>query len=195
MGKGIVFGVGITGDGKSRDSETGKRIKSYTVWADMIRRCYDKKYHARQATYIECTVSEGWKYYPNFQKWHDANYQEGYHLDKDLLYKGNTVYSENNCVYLPRQINNLLTNSKAKRGEYPVGVSFNSSLGKYHSSLKKNGRTCNLGHYNTPEEAFEAYKLAKESYIKELAEEYYQKDLITKAAYEALLRYEISIND
>ena len=47
----------------------------------------------------------------------------------------------------------------------------------------------------TKEEAFSAYKQEKERHIKELAEEYYKKGEINKAAYEGLISFKISIND
>lgn len=50
-----------------------------------------------------------------------------------------------------------------------------------------------LGTFNTPEEAFYAYKEAKEDYIKEVANKY--KDRIDIRAYEALMKYEVNIDD
>ena len=46
---------------------------------------------------------------------------------------------------------------------------------------------------NTPEEAFQAYKQAKETYIKLQAEKW--KDQIDVRAYEALMRYEVLPTD
>ena len=45
-----------------------------------------------------------------------------FHLDKDLLSKGNKVYSESTCVFIPKDINLLLTKSTASRGEHLIGV-------------------------------------------------------------------------
>lgn len=42
---------------------------------------------------------------------------------------------------------------------------------------------------------FTAYKKAKEEYIKEVAQEYYNSGKIDKKVYEALLRYQIEITD
>jgi hypothetical protein len=50
-----------------------------------------------------------------------------------------------------------------------------------------------LGRFVTPEEAFQVYKQAKEAYIKEVAELY--KDQIDIRVYEALMKYEVDIND
>ena len=50
-----------------------------------------------------------------------------------------------------------------------------------------------LGSFNTEVEAFNAYKEAKESFIKELANKW--KGQIDKRAYEALMNYEVEITD
>ena len=50
-----------------------------------------------------------------------------------------------------------------------------------------------LGHYNTPEEAFQAYKQFKENYIKQVADEY--KELIPEKLYNAMYEYEVEIED
>ena len=45
-----------------------------------------------------------------------------FQLDKDLLVKGNKVYNESTCVFLPKEINSVLTKSTASRGDYLIGV-------------------------------------------------------------------------
>ena len=47
----------------------------------------------------------------------------------------------------------------------------------------------------TEEQSFAAYKAAKEAYIKQVAQEYYDKAEITKRVYDALMRYEVEITD
>ena len=51
----------------------------------------------------------------------------------------------------------------------------------------------NLGYFETPKEAFQAYKVAKENYIKQVADEY--KDKIPYRLYEAMYNYEVEITD
>ena len=46
---------------------------------------------------------------------------------------------------------------------------------------------------NTPEQAFLAYKIAKESYIKEVAEKW--RDQIDPRVYNTLMNYEVNIDD
>ena len=50
-----------------------------------------------------------------------------------------------------------------------------------------------MGFFKTELEAFEAYKQAKESFIKEQAEKW--KSQIDERAYNALMNYEVDIDD
>ena len=49
--------------------------------------------------------------------------------------------------------------------------------------------------FKTPEDAFYQYKKDKESVIKKVADDEYSKGKITKKCYEAMINYEVSIND
>ena len=60
-------------------------------------------------------------------------------------------------------------------------------------TISKNSKIINLGTYNTPEEAFDTYKVAKEQYIKEVADKW--KNSITERVYQALMNYSIEIAD
>lgn len=55
------------------------------------------------------------------------------------------------------------------------------------------GKTHNLGRYHTVEEAFYAYKKAKELHIREVAEKY--KGDISPRVYDALINYTVEITD
>lgn len=192
-----IFGVGYfgIGDYKSRD-ETGKHTKCYEVWTSMHQRCYDPKFHEKYPTYENCTVCKEWNSYQEFAKWDNENYyeveNERMNLDKDILSKGNKVYSADTCIYVPQSINNLFVKHDKARGVYPIGVCKRGN--KFVAQLSKgDGKRIHLGYYSTPNEAFEAYKQAKEDYIKEVAEEY--KDKIPHRLYEALMNYKVEIDD
>lgn len=191
-----VCGIGCMGIGKikSRD-ENGKPTKCYSAWEHMHRRCYDPKCQEKQPSYKNCKVCEEWNNYQNYASWHIENYyevgNEQMALDKDILCKGNKVYSPDTCVFVPQSINKLFTKRDNERGEYPIGV---CKVGdNFMAQLNKGNRRITLGLYSTVEEAFLAYKIAKEQYIKEVAEKY--KGKIDPRAYEALMNYEVEIDD
>ena len=117
-----------------------------------------------------------------------------FELDKDLLTKGNKVYSENTCVFIPKEINSVLTKRTASRGEYLIGVCWHKRDKAFIARLGKNkGKRENLGYFKTEIEAFNAYKIAKESFIKEQANKW--KSQINNRAYEALMNYNVEITD
>ena len=192
-----VYGVGYFGVGEFKScDENGKHTKCYATWKDMQKRCYDPKYHEKRQTYKNCKVCEEWNNYQVYAKWHNENYYEvegqAMALDKDILNKGNKVYSPETCVFVPVSINSLFVKCDNKRGQYPIGV--DKHRNKFRAKLRKGiGKTIVLGTYDTVEEAFQAYKKAKEQYIKEVAEEY--KDKIPYRLYEAMMNYEVEIDD
>ena len=112
-------------------------------------------------------------------------------LDKDILIKNNKIYSPETCVFVPHDINSLFTKANTKRGKYPIGVHFKRN--KYHVQIQKYKQVIHLGTYDTSEEAFTVYKIAKENYIKEIADKY--KDLIPKKLYDAMYEYEVEWED
>lgn len=188
----LIYGVATCNElGQSRTPE-------YGLWFNMIRRCYHTRPFER--AYNECSVCDEWLDFSNFKQWFNNlgnGYVEGYHLDKDIITKGNTIYSPSTCCFVPIEINSLLTKRQKLRGKYPIGVSeFKQNYQiKYKASISKYGSQCHLGYFNTPNEAFNAYKIAKEQYIKELAEKYFQEGKITKRVYNALMKYEVEITD
>lgn len=185
-----VCGIGVY-DKENAEKEIYKR------WIGMLKRCYSEKELYRCPTYTDCSVCEEWHLYSSFEKWYKDNYYEIegeiMELDKDILLKGNKVYSPNMCVFIPHRINSLFTKSKKSRGNYPIGVNFHKKVNKYNSKLNILGSRIHLGYFDTPEEAFNAYKKAKEQYIKQVADEY--KDKIPKKLYDAMYRYEVEITD
>ena len=71
---------------------------------------------------------------------------------------------------------------------------FHKQRNKFLSNIRlNNGNKNYLGLFDTPEKAFQAYKIAKENYLKELAEKY--KSQIDPRAYDALMNYQVEITD
>lgn len=192
-----VFNIGYLGEGRYNASINRKSTKCYDTWQGMLTRCYDSKFIQKYPTYERCRVHESWHNFQVFGKWYYDNFYqiEGQRmeLDKDILCKGNKIYSPNTCVFVPQNINKLFTKRDNDRGNCPVGVYYDKSRGKYKAYCNVNGQQKHLGRYKTPEEAFQVYKKFKEKYIKEVAEEY--KNEIPSKLYKALMRYEVEIDD
>lgn len=197
MGKRLVQGVGVYEKGKYASKANGKHGKEYKLWQNMLERCYSEKLHARHPTYIGCEVSENFKNFQWFAEWCQAQIGfklKDYQMDKDIFGKGNKLYSENTCFFIPRQVNTFLTKRKGDRGSHPIGVDFYKVKGMYRATAS-DGRSLSkhLGFYNTPEEAFQAYKGYKESLAKELATKY--EGMVHSKVVEALNNFTVEITD
>lgn len=194
-----LYGVGLL-DGEKTQVD-GVVCKEYSLWNNMLTRCYNEKLFIENPTYEDCHISENFKSFRYFKGW--CNNQKGFkctnekgkpfQLDKDILIKGNKTYSEDACVFVPPEVNKLITKANRIRGTLPVGVVYHKKNRSFVSRLSKENKAVNLGSYSTYEEAFQAYKQAKEDYIKEVAELY--KDQIDIRVYEALMKYEVNIDD
>lgn len=169
-----VYGIGYIGVGNHIASVGTKGTNEYELWRRMLGRCYDDGVHERQPTYKGCSVCDEWHNFQNFADWLIGQnyYKEGYELDKDLVIKGNKVYSPNTCRFVPKKINVILNNCEASRGAYPTGVTFNKKEGKFTASMRVNGKKIHLGYFGNPDEAFNAYALEKESYVKTEAQRF-----------------------
>ena len=188
-----LYNVGYIGEGEYKGWENRKSTRCYSIWSHMITRCYSKKYQIERPTYTDCEVCEEWHNFQNFAKWYEENYyecnNEEMHLDKDILVKGNKVYSPQTCVFVPQKINSLFVKRNKLRGNLPIGVTKCKSNNKYVSQCKH----IRLGYFYTPHEAFLMYKLNKELIIQSVAEEY--KDKIPNKLYETLMNYKVEEND
>lgn len=191
-----VCDVGFIGEGNYKCWENNKNTKEYSVWGGMLLRCYNKKVQIKCPTYKNCSVCDEWHNFQNFGKWYNQNYYEideqKMCIDKDILHKGNKIYSPENCVIVPNDINELFTKRQNYRGEYPIGVYYAPDRDKFRACYAYKG-TVNLGQFDNPIEAFNVYKIHKERIIKKIADEY--KDRIPKKLYDAMYTYEVEITD
>jgi hypothetical protein len=185
----LFCGIGIS------DMYGVSRTKEYRLWTDMLTRSYDEKLHQRQPTYLDCETSSEFLVLSKFHNWCQNQIgfnQPTFELDKDLLNKGNKEYHPDKCVFIPKEINSALRTRKKMRGNLPIGVTLSQS-GSFMAMMNLGSAKKYLGSFSTPEQAFQAYKHAKENHIKLLAEKY--RDQIDPRAYEALLNYKVEITD
>lgn len=186
-----VLGIGYIGEGIYRAKIKGKTTKAYSTWTKVLERCYNEKLREKYPTYKDVGVCKEWECFQNFAEWFEDKLIGGFVLDKDILFKGNKVYSPNTCCFVPQEINKLFTKRGNARGKYLIGV---RALGdRFQARLNKTDHVVYLGCFSTQEEAFYAYKTAKEEYIKEVANEW--KSFITPEVYEAMYNYKVEITD
>lgn len=191
-----VAGVGYLGVGSY---SVDKNKHEYILWNGLLKRVYDGK----RESYGKVKVCKRWHNFQNFAAWcetqpfFNAKDDKGrsYQLDKDILSpKDNKVYSPDTCSFVPQEINKLVIQRDKSRGEYPVGVFYSKKANRYTAQYSVGKSTVTyIGNFMTPEEAFQAYKEAKELFIIEKAEEW--RGRIEDRVYLALLDYNITVND
>lgn len=131
----------------------------YAKWHSMLLRCYNEKHLIKNPSYKGCSVSEDWLRASNFKSWMEQQDWEGKHLDKDLLFQSNKVYSPETCIFISSRINSFIIENHSKRGEYPIGVFKQKTSEKYNAMCRSvvDGKNTHLGYYQTVEEAHKAW--------------------------------------
>ena len=141
----------------------GRQIQhpAYTTWFNMLRRCYNEQDNLANPTYIGTSVCDDWLLFTNFAKWFNIYFIPEYQIDKDLLVKGNKIYSPETCVYVPDFINKFITTRTNYRGNLPIGVTSHKT-GKFQTQIHNmTGKKKHLGLFNTKEQAHQAWQKAK----------------------------------
>lgn len=163
--KKTAFGIGFIGEGKY-----STKIKAYTVWRNIMMRCYDetnKNYKAYGGSGI--IVCKEWHNYQNFAEWYEKNKIEDWEVDKDLLSEETKTYSPENCCFLPIEMNRKIKDNKIKNKTGCIGVA------KEKNKWRADVTNIYLGAYNTKEEAELAYLEGKRLIIWELSKKYSEK--------------------
>lgn len=187
----MVYEKGFYSAGKyvARISKT-KASREYDVWTKMLQRCYDNKFQIKCPTYKGCEVSDYFLHFQEFAEWcnNQIGFSQSFHLDKDLLHKGNKLYCPTKCLFLPQELNKFLIGSDASRGELPKGISLHKASNKYQVRVREEGKSNYLGLFTDIELAKDVYKTNKERIAKKLALKW-QNEIDDKAFY-SLFNYE-----
>lgn len=182
--------VGYIGVGKYKlHNEDLSETPAYRAGRNMMFRCY-KNEKTALSYYGKSTVSVEWHNFQAFADWYYSHFyevQERLHLDKDIKYPGNMIYSPENCLLVPHKINEQF-HYKPKINGLPFGVN-KTKTGRYSTSC--NGKS--LGVYDTVGGAYRVYARNKKKIIIQLANEY--KSIIPTELYEALMKYEFLIEN
>lgn len=177
MGGGLIYGVGINDSTYPTQVSESKRLERsrwicpyYARWKDMLRRCYSESFQKTSLTYRGCSVDTSWHSFMNFRGWMIEQDWKGKVLDKDILFQGNKIYSSDTCVFVSNGVNVFLSDSRAIRGKWPIGVHLHKQNGKFRAQCGQlDGSHKHLGMFDTPEEAHEAWRKEKLSQAKLLA--------------------------
>lgn len=168
-GRRLVYGVAINDANYqvyAEETVDGRRKRVwacpyYQTWKRMLRRCLDEKTKALKPAYAECCVDSRWHSLMAFRAWMEEQDWRGNELDKDLLVRGNKIYSPETCLFIPRAVNLFITESGAIRGKWPIGVSYHRRDKTFRAECSDlHGKRLYLGNFQDPDDAHLAW-LAK----------------------------------
>lgn len=184
--KKLVFGVGVNNadydvtkyetigyvDGKQKLKQVWV-CPYYKTWKSMLMRCYSAKYQERYPTYAGCTVSDDWHTFSNFKSWMEEQDFEGKHLDKDLLFEGNKIYSADTCVFVTKMVNMFTIDRGAARGKWLIGAHRDKEKAKFRAGCNNpfTNKTEKLGTFSCEQEAHQAWLKRKLELARLLADE------------------------
>jgi hypothetical protein len=162
-----IYGEGFLGENAPTEQNNNK-IKEYSIWTDILRRCYSDKYKYTFIAYKNCTVSEEWKNYSNFYKWYKENLYkctDELEVDKDILSIGKKIYSKETCLLIPREINRFCEASK-------MGGCYLTINNRWSARLHHKSEHIHIGNFKTFEEAEIEFLKRKNKIYQELVEKY-----------------------
>lgn len=176
---GLVYGIGINNADYCVSNIRGYRCPFYERWVSMLKRCYSLVWCKKYPTYIGCSVCNEWLTFSNFKSWMEQQDWEGNELDKDLLIRGNKVYSPETCCFIPKEVNVSL--QYPNKGQCLLGVTYDSrsKMKPFVAKIQEYSRTRYLGCYSSEKEAHKVWQLEKISALERLSFKFYNfKDLI-----------------
>ena len=161
------------------------------MYHNMYDRCYSPAYHERSPQYKDCEICPEWlDDKQSFYDWVTENFytvgDEQIDLDKDILVKGNKIYSPDTCIFAPHSINTYFENLTRE----PVYL---QKLNKYRMDIWIEDRNVRLGYFDSEEEAKKMYIRHKEAAI--LAKADLLQDRIPRALYNAMVNWKIELSD
>jgi len=171
----LVYGVGLNDADyavKSGPQNAQVCCQFYAVWSGMLERCYDGKALQKRPTYKNCSVCDEWLTFSKFKAWMEKQDWKGMHLDKDILFEGNRIYSPETCVFVSHLTNTFTNEYQNGRGKYLIGVDKHAQCNKFRSRCSNpfNGKNEYLGLFSFEQDAHMAWKKRKLQHAKIIAE-------------------------
>lgn len=176
-----VFGRGIIDVNYVTHTKQGT-CPYFIRWRNIFDRCYNEKRTARNLSYVDCEVCEGWYSFKSFRDWMEKQDWEGKHIDKDIINPKSKIYSPENCIFIDPKLNMFLSNLHKYKG-------YQERRGKFAVQMTVNGKNNHLGTFLTKEEAIFCYKENKRKLIQDWAD----KCKYDKRLYDALIRLKDSL--
>ena len=180
-------GVGYIGIGdyvsrcETLDGSIGQPAPVYRAWGSMMNRAYSQEFKTEHPTYTNVTVCSEWHNFQTFAAWycrqHGMNPEAtDYHLDKDLLVKGNRIYSPSTCCLIPAAINamvhSLIHVDLDSDDTYGLPHGVQQCAEGFYVKVSMNGQAHYLHGFKTPHSASRAYKALRIVAIQELLDQY-----------------------
>lgn len=170
--------------------------QKYSRWYNMNSRCYKECYHRSHPgeIYPECNVCDEWRSNKEaFYRWLDENFYqvsngEQMDIDKDILCKGNRLYSPETCLIVPHNINVLWAHMPINCPTYNESTKMWEVGAEFYPVIYSEKKS-----FEDLEEARDFAAGVKYAHIKEVAEIY--RDEIPEKVYQAMLSYKIEPED
>lgn len=184
-----AYSIGCLGEGEYNNTKS----EAYVTWCNILKRSYSNSYQTVQPTYKGTSVSEEWLNFQNFAKWFNENYYtvEGVNvqIEKDLLVKGNKVYSAETCVFVPQEVNIFFSSAKSKESTLPTGISMVNGKYLVQVGMGKVGNKPKVSKctFESLDDAKDFYVKCKQERAIQLADKY--KDVLDKRVVAKLNSY------
>lgn len=168
-----IFGIAYLGNGNHRSWKNSRGSRdTYLNWIAILQRCYVDMNGKYESYYGIAKVCDEWFNFQNFATWYENNYycvpNEKIHIDKDIKFTGNKIYSPDTCILVPQKINELFHRSLKKTKD----IDLPKTITRAKNGFKVEFRGKNIGVYETVNECLKKYNEIKVEYIKELVKEY-----------------------
>ena len=185
MPKSLIYGVGVRDVPHIKKDSNVYRI--YQIWVKILQRCYSETSFEKRPTYIGCSVCEEWLLFSNFLDWYLKHYVKGWQIDKDILVRGNKVYSPETCCFVPHEVNSNLAPNKYKMTKH---LGLEEGSGKWFARVGTTKGNLYSKAQTTYEEAFEEYKKMKKQVLVDIANKY--KEQLPHEVYNAICNWDFT---
>ena len=144
----------------------------YLMWKRMLERCFCEKLKQKKPTYRGVTCCDDWLYASRFKDWAQEQDWQGKELDKDIIIRGNGVYSPESCAFVLQSTNKFVSENDTTTRELPTGVSWKKQNNKLQAQCHNpfTNKYEYLGLFLCSQQAHEAWRKRKHQLAQLVAE-------------------------